>query len=162
MKVQNQWYRCQIYKIFRKGARKGVKEVDPSDYSSRLDLQQGWCFIRYSKIDQHLARHFLHYSECLQHPLTFYTTQIINPFLNSRISANQDKVLKLSNLEFLILLSDPLLQNLFWWFYLLYRYNVTFFWDQVGKRGNTIFQHFINLYLKRKKGINLSFQIIIV
>jgi hypothetical protein len=35
-------------------------------------------------IEKQIARHFVHYSECLSipsHPLTFYTTQIIKTFL---------------------------------------------------------------------------------
>ena len=42
-------------------------------------------------IDQQKARNFVHYSECLSNPLPFYATQIINPFLTSRISANHNK-----------------------------------------------------------------------
>ena len=42
-------------------------------------------------IDQQIARHFVHYSECLSHPLLFYATQMINRLLNIRISANHDK-----------------------------------------------------------------------
>ena len=45
----------------------------------------------YFIIDQQIARHFVQYSECLSHPLPFYATQIINPFPNSRISANHEK-----------------------------------------------------------------------
>ena len=41
-------------------------------------------------IDQQIALHFLHYSE-YQNLFTFYVTQINNPFLNSRISANDDE-----------------------------------------------------------------------
>ena len=37
----------------------------------------------YFIIDQQIARAFVHYSECISIPLPFYTTQIINPFLNS-------------------------------------------------------------------------------
>ena len=46
---------------------------------------------RYFLIDQQIARHFVHYSECLYHPLIYYATQIINPFLTLRILANHDK-----------------------------------------------------------------------
>ena len=35
---------------------------------------------------------FVQYSKCLSYPFPFYATQIINPFPNSRISANHDKV----------------------------------------------------------------------
>ena len=46
---------------------------------------------RYFRKDQQLARPFVHYSECLHHPLPFNATQIINPFLTSRISTNHEK-----------------------------------------------------------------------
>ena len=46
---------------------------------------------RYFVIDKQKARHFVHFSEILTSPILFYATQIINPFLNLRISANQDK-----------------------------------------------------------------------
>ena len=47
---------------------------------------------RYVMIDQQIAWHFVHYSECLSNSLShIYATQIINPFLNSRISTNEDK-----------------------------------------------------------------------
>ena len=54
----------------------------------KIYLQKGY-FI----IDQQTALHFIHYSECLSTPLSFYTNHIITPFLNSRISANDDEVL---------------------------------------------------------------------
>ena len=38
-----------------------------------------------------IARHFVHYSECLTNPSPFSAIQINNPFLNSRISASHDK-----------------------------------------------------------------------
>ena len=41
---------------------------------------------RYFIIDQQIASHFVHYSECLYYPLPLYATQIINHFLTSRIS----------------------------------------------------------------------------
>ena len=44
----------------------------------------------YFIVDQQIARHFVHYSERLSNPLSFYATQIIKPFHNSRISANHD------------------------------------------------------------------------
>ena len=46
---------------------------------------------RYSIIDQQIAWHFVDYSECLSNPLPFFETQIINPFLNSRITVNHEK-----------------------------------------------------------------------
>ena len=46
---------------------------------------------RYLMIDPQIARHFVHYSECLSNPLPFKATQIINPFLDSRFSANNNK-----------------------------------------------------------------------
>ena len=39
---------------------------------------------RYFRKDQQLARHFVHYSECLHYPLPFYVTQIINPLLTKK------------------------------------------------------------------------------
>ena len=49
-----------------------------------------WFSKRYSIIDQQLARHFVQYSEWLTISLPFYATQIIDPFLTLRISANPD------------------------------------------------------------------------
>ena len=46
---------------------------------------------RYFIIDQQIARHFVHYSECLSNPPSLYATQMINPFLNSRIKDNHNK-----------------------------------------------------------------------
>ena len=46
---------------------------------------------RYFIIDPKKMWHFVHYSECLYRPLPFYTTQVINPFLTSRISGNHSK-----------------------------------------------------------------------
>ena len=46
---------------------------------------------KYFIIDQQIARNFVQYSECLSNLLPNYETQIINPFLNSMISANHDK-----------------------------------------------------------------------
>ena len=45
---------------------------------------------RYFIVDQQIARHFVHYSECTN-PLPFYLTQMINPFLILRTLANHDK-----------------------------------------------------------------------
>ena len=45
----------------------------------------------YFIIDQQIVRHFVQYCECLSNLLLYYATQIINPFLNSRISANPEK-----------------------------------------------------------------------
>ena len=64
---------------------------------------------RYFKIDQQIARNFVHYREYLSNLLPFYTIQITNPFLNSRISPNKE-----ANCKIVILLSVPLVQNLFW------------------------------------------------
>ena len=36
------------------------------------------------------------YTKCFSYPLSFYATQIVNPFINTRISANHDKVDELS------------------------------------------------------------------
>ena len=46
---------------------------------------------RYFIIDQQIARHFVLYSECLYHPLSFYGNQIITLFLTSTILAKHDK-----------------------------------------------------------------------
>ena len=47
---------------------------------------------RYFKIDQHLARHFDYYIECLSRPPPpFLYSHIITPFINSMISNNQEK-----------------------------------------------------------------------
>ena len=43
----------------------------------------------------------MYYSECVYYPLPFYATQIINPFLTSRISANLGKGESLYSLMFL-------------------------------------------------------------
>ena len=42
-------------------------------------------------IEKHLPHWIIKYIKCLSYPLPFYTTQKINPFLNSRISANHEK-----------------------------------------------------------------------
>ena len=55
-------------------------------WNSSLEIDK-----RYFMIDQQIAQHFVHYSKCLYHPLLFFATQIIIPFLNSKISANHDK-----------------------------------------------------------------------
>ena len=44
---------------------------------------------RYSKIDQHLARHFKNNVECLSCPPPFLCIQIITPFSHLMISTNQ-------------------------------------------------------------------------
>ena len=49
-------------------------------------------YLKYLKIYQHIARHFVHYVECLSNLPPFLCSHIINSFLNSRISANHDKV----------------------------------------------------------------------
>ena len=48
---------------------------------------------RYSKIDQHLARHSKHNAECLSCPPPFLCSQIITPLSHLRISTNQETVL---------------------------------------------------------------------
>ena len=45
----------------------------------------------YSIIDQQIARHFVHISECIYQPLPLYATQIINLFLTKKKSANHYK-----------------------------------------------------------------------
>ena len=41
-------------------------------------------------IEYELPRGIVKYSKCLTYPIPFNATQINNPFLNSRISANHD------------------------------------------------------------------------
>ena len=50
-----------------------------------------YLFKRCFMIERQIARHFVHYSECLSNPLPFYATQILNPFLNLIILAKHDK-----------------------------------------------------------------------
>ena len=64
--------------------------LDISGYTPFTETQISR-YKRYSIIDQQVAPHFVHYSECLSNPLPFYATQIINPFLTLRISANKNK-----------------------------------------------------------------------
>ena len=65
-------------------------------------------------IEIQLPRWIMKCSECLLIPLPFFATKIINPFLNSRITANHDKVGGLSaNGEILIKGIVFLLYNLF-------------------------------------------------
>ena len=45
---------------------------------------------RYSRIDQHLARHFKYKGSCLSSPPPFLCSQIITPSSNSMISTNQE------------------------------------------------------------------------
>jgi hypothetical protein len=49
----------------------------------------------YLIIEKHLLRLIIKYSKCLSYPLPFYATQVNNPFFNSRISSNHDKVKRL-------------------------------------------------------------------
>ena len=49
------------------------------------------CAKRYFMIDKQIAPHFVHYGEYSYYHLSFYATQMINPFLTSRIWANPDK-----------------------------------------------------------------------
>ena len=65
-------------------------------------------------IDKKIARHFVHYSECLYNPLPIYATQIINPFLDLIKDLSQSRYLDkgiLDSREILILLNVPLVQN---------------------------------------------------
>ena len=50
----------------------------------------GALFKRYFLIDQQKARNFVHFSEYLSDPLLFYATQLINYFLNLKISTNHN------------------------------------------------------------------------
>ena len=47
-------------------------------------------------IKYQLPRGIMKYNKCLSYPLPFYATQMINPFLNSRLLVNHDKVDRLS------------------------------------------------------------------
>ena len=47
------------------------------------------------KIEKQLPRRNMKYIKCLLYPLPLYATKIINPFPNSWISANPDKVERL-------------------------------------------------------------------
>ena len=86
--------------------------LSPSLYFSLFYLEI--IYERKFVIDQQIARHFIHYSECLSIPLPFHTTQIILLFLNSRISTNHDKWYGiLDTQEILIPLDVPLVKNLF-------------------------------------------------
>ena len=49
---------------------------------------------RYSIIDQQIARHFVHYTECLYHHPSLLYNSYNSHFLASRISANYDKGLE--------------------------------------------------------------------
>ena len=73
---------------------------------------------RYFTIHQQIVRHFVHYSECLYHPLPFYANQIIGNFLTSRMWANQDKWLGFSligkSLYFIFLKISRILEWLFY------------------------------------------------
>ena len=61
-------------------------------YFYLLKFYMDYAAKRYFIIDEQIARHFVHYSECLNlPPLLFYVTQIINQFLTSWISAYHDK-----------------------------------------------------------------------
>ena len=107
-----------FFPLFLEGKRKGEKNNQSSDFKSCLSARSkrislhlflyfpfpqiylsrpffslpphyGW-FKRYLIIDQQIARHSVQFSKCLSTPLPFQATQIITPFLNSRISANHD------------------------------------------------------------------------
>ena len=55
-------------------------------------MQDGVCTgKRYFIVDQQIERHNVLFNECFYHPLPFYETQIINPFLSLRPSANHGK-----------------------------------------------------------------------
>ena len=54
-------------------------------------LYYNYSLKRYFIIDLKIAQYFVQCSESLSNPFPFYATQIINPFLIARISANHDK-----------------------------------------------------------------------
>ena len=64
----------------------------------------------YFIIEKQLQRRILKYTKCLSYPYSFHAIQMINPFLNSRISANYDKVDRLSA----NMVKSYCMQNLFW------------------------------------------------
>ena len=58
-------------------------------------------------LEKQLPRRIMKYINCLSYPPSLYATHIINPFLNSRISTNYDKMIGLSaNGEILIIKRD--------------------------------------------------------
>ena len=62
-----------------------------------------WPYNKIIMIEYQLPREMMKYSKYLSYPRHFYATQIINPFLNYRISANHDIVEGHSvNIEILI------------------------------------------------------------
>ena len=98
------------------------------------------CNKRYSKIDQHLARHLKYNGQCLSSPPPFLCSQIITLFSSSIISTNQDTGLKfqptvesfypysISILEFLLLRfsshSLSISLTYFSFFYSIYLFNI--------------------------------------
>ena len=50
-------------------------------------------------IEKQLPRLTMKYTKCLSYPFPFYETEIINPFLNSRVPAYHDKVQGLSAMQ---------------------------------------------------------------
>ena len=103
-----------IFKVYYKGmyivyepqAIKYIQDLD--NYNENFYM--GFLKNRYSKINKHLARHFVYYCECLSIPSPFLCSQIINHFLNSMISTNHEKGLEFQPIIPLIL---SLVQNLF-------------------------------------------------
>ena len=71
--------------------RKGEKKFRVRKDKKKEKESDVYIHKRYVIIDKQLAQHYMRYSECLSNPLPFYATHIIDPFLNSRISASHDK-----------------------------------------------------------------------
>ena len=111
------------------------------------------------------------YNKCLSYPLSFYATQIINPFLNSRISDNQPNLIKGLFLYSRISFSSCLVKNcLFYPFnsYSMYIYitirNISI-WEKIHVNYNSksqthsvYFKHYtqnIKMVVVRAGGINI-------
>ena len=69
--------------------------IYPSPNLAILEHKIVACNKRYSIIDQQIAHIFCTTVNVGTTRLPFYATQIINPFLKSRISANHDKEMRL-------------------------------------------------------------------
>ena len=68
--------------------------VGPETFLNRHDTTIGFKQ-KHFKIEKQIARYFVQYSEFPSNPSSFYATQIINPFLNLRISANHKGVVRI-------------------------------------------------------------------
>ena len=83
------------YSLFNVRARNGpfqgvrrnrVVNAGAHQITAKIFFTKCWLFTkRYFIIDQQIARHFVHYSECLYQLLPYYAVKIINALLTSRI-----------------------------------------------------------------------------